>query len=130
MTTWFLIFHEYVPDTKRIQVFAGMIRDSFWLRSFQSRNETFAQQAAGRISAVGIETEANYFFPIAHDVGNQRQNANGHLAEIDICVRDLGFNGDNGLADINDVHSTISIVNGDTTRMVMWAMGARALAFP
>src|SRR5258705_11527415 len=86
VASWFLVFHEHLPDSEGIEIFAGAIYDTFGFCGFEPRNKALAQQAARSITPIGVEAEANNSLSFAANIGNDRQHADVHLAEIDVGV--------------------------------------------
>src|SRR5205807_1663840 len=74
----------------------------------QARRKALADQAALPVTAVGVETVADHPLAVAQDVGDDRDKAGGHLAEIDIGVADGRRNrlGDFANVDDTDRHAS------------------------
>src|SRR6266446_4038414 len=104
MSSRFLIAHDRVPDSHGIQVFAAFVDQRFRICRFEPRNKAIAQQTAGRVSAVRIESETDHRLALANHIRDERENTHRHLAEINVGVANLRFDGYNGLADIYNPH--------------------------
>src|SRR6267154_4195994 len=104
MSSRFLVPHDRVPDSHRIQVFAAFVDQRFRVCRFKPRNKAIAEQPAGRVSAVRIESETDHRPALTHHIRDQRKGTNGHLAEINIGVANFRFNRYYHLADVYDPH--------------------------
>src|SRR6267154_2571256 len=104
MSSRFLVSHDRVPDSHRIQVFAAFVDQRFRICGFKPRNKAIAKQPAGRVSAVRIESETDHRPALTHHIRDQRKDTNGHLAEINVGVANFRFDGYYRLADVYDPH--------------------------
>ena len=74
------------PDLVRIEVVARCIDQRIRIGLEHARNETFAHQLALAIASVRIESIANHRLAIADHVRDHGDQAQRHLAEIDVRV--------------------------------------------
>src|SRR5579859_673517 len=89
MAARFLVGHQHIPYPERIKVLAAIVKQRVRFGRFQAWNKTLAQQAAWGVASVGIKPKSDYGLAISDDVRNQRDNADRHLAEIDISIADF-----------------------------------------
>ena len=104
MASGFLIAHENVPNASRIEIVASIVEQRSGVRGLQTRDKAIAQESAWRIAAVRIKTETDDRLAVANHIGDQREDTDGHLAEIDEGVANLRFDRYDGLADVDDPH--------------------------
>src|SRR5260370_1801341 len=93
MSSRFLVAHDRVPDSHRIQVFAPFVDQRFRICRFKPRNKAIAQQPAGRVSAVRIESETDHRLALANHVRDERENTHRHLTEINVAVPNFLLDG-------------------------------------
>src|SRR6202041_1022539 len=98
------VAHENVPDAGGIEIVAGIVEQRLSLRGLQARDEAIPQEATRRIAPVGIKTESNDGLAVANDVGDEGQDTDGHLAEINKRVANRRFDRDHRFADVNNPH--------------------------
>ena len=99
-----LVGHEGLPDRERIEVVVGLVDERLGLGRQDARDEPLAQDAALRVAAVGGEAVADHRLAVAHHVGLDRDQADGHGRERDEGVADLGRDRRRGFADAGDLH--------------------------
>ncbi len=96
------VAHHRGPDLVGVQVFAGLVEQGGGFGFQDAWRETLADQAALAVAAVGVEAVADDGFAVALHIGDHRDEAGGHLAEIDIGVADRGTDRLGDLADVDD----------------------------
>ncbi len=104
VTAGLLIAHENVPDAGWIKVVASVIQKRFAVRGTKARNEAVAQEAARRVTPVGIKAESDHRFAVANHVGDESKDTDRHLAEINESVADRRFDRHDRFADVNNLH--------------------------
>jgi len=75
-----------------------------------ARNEALAHQLALAVAAVRIEAVAHHRLAVADHIGDDGDQTQRHLAEVDIRVADRGTDRNGLFADFNDSHGTVSRV--------------------
>src|SRR5262249_20855326 len=116
MASRLFVAHDRGPDTMGIEVFARFIEERFCGSRFKAREKAIAQEPAGRVASIRIEAVTNDRLAFAHGVGDERENAHSHLAEVDVCVTNLRLDGDNRFTDIDDAHGICPQYSGIAKR--------------
>jgi phosphopantothenoylcysteine decarboxylase/phosphopantothenate--cysteine ligase len=78
------------------------------IKKFQhARNEAFAHQFALAVATIGVEAVANHRLAVAEHVGDHRDQAQRHLAEVDVGVADRAGDGNGLFANLDDLHAVL-----------------------
>ena len=83
-----LVLEHRGPHLVRIEILPGVVLQRFRFRLQDARPDALANQRTLTIATVGIEPVADDRLAIAHHVGHDRDEAQRHLGEIDVCVSD------------------------------------------
>jgi len=102
MAARLLVRHQRRPDFIGIEIVAGLVQQGFRIGLFQARGKTLTDQPALPIAAVGIEAVADHRPAVAHDIGDDRDQARRHPGEIDIGVADRRGDRFCHFADVDD----------------------------
>ena len=86
MAARFLVRHQRRPDLVRIEIVAVLVKQRLRIGFHQPRRETLADQSALPVAAIGIEAVSDHALAVAHDIGDDGNEARRHLREIDIGV--------------------------------------------
>jgi len=88
VTAGLFVRHQRRPDLVRIEIVASFIEQGLRIGLDQPRRETLADQPALPVTAVGVEAVADHRLAVAHDIGDDGEEAGRHLRKIDIGVAD------------------------------------------
>ena len=75
-----LVLHHRPPHAIGVEVVARVVEQRLRIGIEQPRQEAFADEAALTVAPVGIEAVPDHAAAVAHDVGDDRDEAHGHLA--------------------------------------------------
>jgi len=103
MAARLFVRHHCRPHLIGVEIIAVLVEQRFRIGFLDAGRKPFADQAALPVAAVRIEAVADHPPAIAHRVGDHRDQACRHLAEIDIGIAD--GRGDR-LCDFADVDDT------------------------
>ena len=104
VTSGLFVGHHAGPDFVRIEVVAFIVNERVRRRFVNARNEALAHQIALTVAAVGIEAVTNDGLAIAHHIGDDRDQAQRHLTEVDVGVADRRFNRAGRFEYVDDFH--------------------------
>ncbi len=107
-----LVRHHRGPNLGRIEQAAIGVEQGCGIGIAQPRNETLAQQALRCVAAVRVEAVAHDRTAVAHSVGDDRDHAHRHLAEVDIGVAQVRLDRNDGLSDVDDPHLALFLHPG------------------
>ena len=96
--------HHAGPDLVRVEVVAGLIEQGRGLGLEHARAKAFADQLALAVAAVGVEAVADDRLAVAHHVGDDGDQAERHLREVDVGVADVRLDGPGRFEDVDDFH--------------------------
>lgn len=99
-----LVREHRVPHLVRIEVPARGVDQRVGGGFQQARDEAFAHQRALAVAAVGIEAVADDGLAVADHIGDHRDEAQRHLAKVDVRVADRAGDGDGLLSNLDDLH--------------------------
>src|SRR5262249_1277286 len=99
-----LVRHHAGPNLVGIEVVSRIVDKRVGLCTGEARDKAFAQKTALRVPPIGVETVADDRFAAALHVGHNRDDARGHLAEIDVGVTDRRTDGRYGLSYFDNFH--------------------------
>ena len=99
-----LVGHHRGPDLVRIEVVAGVVEQALRVGLQDAVAEALADQAALAVAAVRVEAVADDAPAVAHDIGDDGDEARGHLREIDVGVADRRGDRLGDLANVDDAH--------------------------
>src|SRR4051794_4633685 len=102
VATRLLVGHHRAPDLVRVEIVAGSVQQRFRIGLQDARGKALADQAALAVAAVGVKAVADDALAVAHDVGDDGNEARRHLGEIDIGVADRRRDRLRDLADVDD----------------------------
>ncbi len=88
MPTRFLVCHHRGPDAVGIEIVAAIVQQTLRIGLHDARGEPLADQPTLTVPAIGVETVADDTAPVANRVGDDGDEAGGHLGKIDIGVAD------------------------------------------
>ncbi|MNL23151.1 hypothetical protein D3C87_1445200 [compost metagenome] len=100
-----LVLEHGVPHLVRVQVVSGAVDERFRVCFHDAGDEPLAHQGALSIATVGIEAITHHRLPVADHVGDHGDQAEGHLAEVDVGVADGRADWEGLLADFYDSHN-------------------------
>ena len=104
-----LVGHEGLPDGERDRGCRRCVEQRLRVGRHDARDEALAQDAALGVAPVGGEAVADHRLALAHHVGLDRDQADGHGRERDVGVADLRGDRRRGLADARDFHVVIPV---------------------
>ena len=104
MAAGLFVRHHGIPERERIEIGVGVVDQALGGRGQNTGCETLADQGALGIAAVGIETETDHRLAVTDAIGDDGDDAGGHLAEIDECVADLRADRHRALANVDNAH--------------------------
>src|SRR5581483_5143062 len=109
MAARLLVRLQHGPDLVRIEVVATGIEKRLRIGLEHAAAKALADETALAVAAVGIEAVADDRLAVAHDAGDHRDQARGHLGEVDIGVADGRGDrlGDLTQVDDTDAHSRL-----------------------
>lgn len=108
VATGLLVDEHRRPDLVGIEVVAGVVDQRGRGGLEQARDEALAHQLALTVTAVRVEAVADHRLAVANDVRDDRDETQGHFAEVDVGVPDRGTDRNGFFADFNDSHATVS----------------------
>ena len=88
MAARLFVRHHCRPHLVGVEIIAALIEQRFRIGFLDPGRKPFADQSALPVAAVGIEAVPDHPSAIAHGIGDDRDEACRHLAEIDIGVAD------------------------------------------
>jgi hypothetical protein len=88
MAAGLFVAHHRAPDLVGVEVVTGRIKQRCGIGFEDARREPLPDQAALAVSSIGVETVADHRFAVALEVGDDGDEAGGHLAEIDVGIAD------------------------------------------
>jgi len=105
-----LVRHHGGPDPVRIEIAAALVEKALGRRLQDAVAEALADEAALAVPSVRVEAVADDAPPVAHDIGDDRHEARGHLREIDVGVTDRRGDRLGDLANVDDAHVGVSLM--------------------
>jgi hypothetical protein len=81
---------------------AVLVKQRIRIGFHQPRRETLADQSALPVAAIGIEAISDHALAVAHDIGDDGNQARRHFSEIDIGIADGRRDRFCDLADVDD----------------------------
>ncbi len=102
MAARLFVRHHRRPDLVGIEIVAGRIEQRFRIGLDQTRRETLADQPALPVAAIRIEAVTDHPLAVAHDIGDDGDEARRHPGEIDIGVADGRGDRFCDLSDVDD----------------------------
>ena len=99
-----LVLHQGAPDAVRIEVVARIVQQRCGVGFAETRCEAFPDESTLAVAAVGVESIADDGASVAHLVGDDGDQGQRHLREVDVRIRDGGCDGQGYFPDVNDTH--------------------------
>ena len=106
VTSGLLVGHHAGPNLGRVEVVTALVEQALGLGLEQARAEAFADQRSLSVASIGVEAVADDWLAIADHVGDDRDQAQRHLGEIDVGVANLRLDGLGFFANIDDLHGS------------------------
>jgi hypothetical protein len=104
MAARLFVLHQRGPDAVRVEIVAGVVEQRSRIGLAQTRREPLADEAALTVAAVGVEAVADHRAAVAHDIGDDGDQGQGHLGEVDVRVGDRRSDRRRHFANIHDAH--------------------------
>ena len=106
MAAGLLVGHHRRPHPVRIE-HAALVDERAGRGFEHARDEPLAHQRALAVAAVRVEAVADHGPAVAVDVGDDGDEAQRHLREVDVGVADARADRPRDLADLDDVHRRV-----------------------
>ena len=84
MATWLLVLHHAQPDLADRSCAASSSRHC--RISFDNPGAKRSRISALAVASIGIESVADHEAAVTHDIGDDRDQTESHLAEIDVGI--------------------------------------------
>jgi hypothetical protein len=98
-----LVEHHRLPDPPGVE-HAAVVDHPLGIGLEQPREDPLAQQRALPVPPVGVEAVADHGTAVPDHVGDDGDEAERHLAEVDVGVADGGADRVCALSDVDDPH--------------------------
>ncbi len=102
MTAGLLVRHQGRPDGEGIEMSLASSTSLSGTASARRGRNLIAHQRSLAVPPVGVETITDHRPPIAHLIGDHRDDRTGHLRKIDIGIRDRRGDRHGLFADVED----------------------------
>ena len=104
MPSWFLVPHQHVPRTHRVEVRLCFVKEVGRIGRQEPRDQPSFDDSARRVTTVRVESVADERPAVSHDVRHNGDDGGVHLGEGNRRVADLRSQGDRSLPDSDDSH--------------------------